>query len=860
MKHWRTAATWLTGVAVVCGVSSGGSLSPGGERGAYSDLGQESPTPDWASAASLLGEGGSERGLPDGRSVTCDDPNAIDENEPTPCGSPNDFFNGGCSSQFASFFPIICGDVVCGTSGYDGVVRDADWFEFTYTPLPGEPLEIEVEFEVEAGFDAVIGAVDTGGVAGCGGVTGLLPFANVDAGETGRVRLCVTPGTYYFAVLPRFGQIPFGCGAAYVARLSCGGACPEGACCLVSQSSCVQTQGIDDCAALGGAYQGDGTSCGSANCQPPANDDWQNAIPYTAGTQIEVDLRNATLQTVDEVPPCLALGSNPSSVWYRISGSSDLIRYFTCGSELNDVNATDSALAIYLIGADQTPVFSNILICNDDACGPTGLLSSLCFSGVSGSEYYLQVLAWDDASRGRYLLTSENCPEDDPGACCIPLFEDCFLTDTEQACVDFGGKFYGEGTSCAEPSILAECDAAVTPPNTSCGSSTLLTPGQLKLESLEFAFEVGGSTPDCGLPIDGRGLWYRVIGTGETMTASLCTAILSFDARMHVYCGSCGSLTCVGANDDSFGELCPLAPEVSWRSEIGTVYWILVSSGDGQAGPYEIVVTGDGAAASDPAECGSCSISCSPGAVPEGEPNCQTGYLDTTNPGCGASPAVYGVIEPGQTVCGTSGTFDNGPTSRGRDVDWFAFELTAQSDVTWTVRAEFLVETLLLNDACGDDLAAFDEGLGNACQPVTLTARLEPGRYTLLVEPQFFDDVSCGARWEGTLTATPTANNGACCLSDGSCLETTFAGCADRIGAYSGVGTSCSAADCTPPAGCPGDVTGDGQVDVSDFFALAQNFGTPSGATREEGDLTGDGAVDISDFFELASNFGGACP
>ena len=62
-----------------------------------------------------------------------------------------------------------------------------------------------------------------------------------------------------------------------------------------------------------------------------------------------------------------------------------------------------------------------------------------------------------------------------------------------------------------------------------------------------------------------------------------------------------------------------------------------------------------------------------------------------------------------------------------------------------------------------------------------------------------------------------------------------------------------------PPA-CPGDTNGDGQVDVTDFFALAGNFGTQSGATLADGDFDGDGDVDVSDFFVLASNFGSSCP
>jgi len=57
-----------------------------------------------------------------------------------------------------------------------------------------------------------------------------------------------------------------------------------------------------------------------------------------------------------------------------------------------------------------------------------------------------------------------------------------------------------------------------------------------------------------------------------------------------------------------------------------------------------------------------------------------------------------------------------------------------------------------------------------------------------------------------------------------------------------------------PPA-CPGDVTGDGFTDVSDFNILAAHFdqNVPNGTL---GDLTGDGHVDVADFNLLASDFG----
>ena len=54
----------------------------------------------------------------------------------------------------------------------------------------------------------------------------------------------------------------------------------------------------------------------------------------------------------------------------------------------------------------------------------------------------------------------------------------------------------------------------------------------------------------------------------------------------------------------------------------------------------------------------------------------------------------------------------------------------------------------------------------------------------------------------------------------------------------------------------PGDANGNGLVDFLDFIALANNFGTPSGATQSQGDFDSDGDVDFRDLIVLANNFG----
>ena len=44
---------------------------------------------------------------------------------------------------------------------------------------------------------------------------------------------------------------------------------------------------------------------------------------------------------------------------------------------------------------------------------------------------------------------------------------------------------------------------------------------------------VDNSFPTCGVPVTSPGVWYSVVGTGNTMTASLCDGT-DFDSRLSV--------------------------------------------------------------------------------------------------------------------------------------------------------------------------------------------------------------------------------------------------------------------------------------------------------------------------------------
>ena len=61
-------------------------------------------------------------------------------------------------------------------------------------------------------------------------------------------------------------------------------------------------------------------------------------------------------------------------------------------------------------------------------------------------------------------------------------------------------------------------------------------------------------------------------------------------------------------------------------------------------------------------------------------------------------------------------------------------------------------------------------------------------------------------------------------------------------------------------APCPGDLDGDGDVDLSDLATILTNFGVAGGAQPEDGDMDNDGDVDLSDLAAFLNAFGASCP
>jgi hypothetical protein len=127
-----------------------------------------------------------------------------------------------------------------------------------------------------------------------------------------------------------------------------------------------------------------------------------------------------------------------------------------------------------------------------------------------------------------------------------------------------------------------------TAPNDNCSRAF----GPLKPNSaIEFGTTVGSSlvtVSSCGNSISEPGVWYTVIGTGETFNASTCNEATNFQARLSIYTGVCGNLGCVDENYNGYqsGTCQDGASTISWQSQPKALYFIFVYGAAGATGNF----------------------------------------------------------------------------------------------------------------------------------------------------------------------------------------------------------------------------------------------------------------------------------
>jgi hypothetical protein len=428
--------------------------------------------------------------------------------EPDPCGTDT---NGGCNSTPPAFHTIDCGTSVCGNirtflSGTTAS-RDTDWYAFTLPGTARVTWRAQGEFPIVAFLIDLTGAGDT------------CPAAVV--GTTGPANPCYV-GTAQ-AVLPAgthvafvscgtstgagiFTGLPCGTNNDYRAVLSC---VALGACCFEDRTCLLIS--ADECAQLGGQYQGDSTDCGTTYPLPPGPGGAFEDISGT-GTQITTSTPGFTGSLDDGGAP-VAIGfdfgyfsSARQSINVYTNG------YLNFGAIVNDFSndpsfpnpatpndmiapywddmdlRTQGTLHVQTLGAPGSRRFiaqwTNVP--RFGATGSSNTFQAVLFEGRNCIEFRYGVIdAQPPASRTIGLENGNGtigtnidptsvadgvslrlCPRSPicvpGGACC--LAQGC-LDLSEQDCQQAGGVYRGNGTTCNDPGI---CHGACCLPDGSC--------------------------------------------------------------------------------------------------------------------------------------------------------------------------------------------------------------------------------------------------------------------------------------------------------------------------------------------------------------------------------------------------------
>jgi len=117
------------------------------------------------------------------------------------------------------------------------------------------------------------------------------------------------------------------------------------------------------------------------------------------------------------------------------------------------------------------------------------------------------------------------------------------------------------------PVLAPANDLICNATNINCGQSL----GGTTIGSTNSGTGEGGS---CGTAQTTGGVWYKVVGTGDLMTASLCAT--AWDSKISVFEGTCTGPVCVGGIDDNGPSCGGTSASYQWTSTNGTTYWILV--------------------------------------------------------------------------------------------------------------------------------------------------------------------------------------------------------------------------------------------------------------------------------------------
>ncbi|MBN4051443.1 hypothetical protein JYU16_01365, partial [bacterium AH-315-M05] len=440
----------------------------------------------------------------------------------------------------------------------------------------------------------------------CGSVTS----GNTEFASTESVPVCVvsstSPGVWYTVIGTGGPMIAETCtGTAYDSKISVyTGSCGVFSCVTGDDDDCGLQSRVQWNSTLGTTYfilvHGFGGASGPFDLTirtGMTNETCATAIIVTAGTFTG----NTVCTSNDAAPFCGTSNGTGGGVWYRYTGTGDFVTATLCAG-----TSYDSKIRVYTGTCGS-------LVCetgNDDF-GGCGLQSQVSWCSVSGTTYHILIHGFS-SNEGSFTMTISETPVTTPtitagGPTSFCVGGSVTLTSsaassyswstgaiTQSIVVTTGGSYTvttTDGNGCVRTSAPTTVTVNPNPSNDNCAGATLITAGTFTGSTLSTSPNCATSdvAPFCGTGDGtGGGVWYRYTGIGDFVTATLCAGT-SYDSKIRVYTGTCGSLVCETGNDDFGG--CGLQSQVSWCSLSGTDYYILIHGFSSNEGSFTLTIS-----------------------------------------------------------------------------------------------------------------------------------------------------------------------------------------------------------------------------------------------------------------------------
>jgi hypothetical protein len=638
-----------------------------------------------------------------------------------------------------------------------------------------------------------------------------------------------------------------------------------GACCPVDV--CVETTEEDCETNLGGVYFGDNTECADVNCTSCAGFCGTSAPSGCFCDNLCLFFNDCCFDACDECGHCIPTGAcceSDDSCTDDVSeaactggggdwaGDGVLCADITCPlpptgacCESDDSCTDDVTLADCTAGGGDWA--GDGVLCADITCPlPTG---ACCESDDSCTDDVTEAACTGgggDWAGDGVLCADITCPLPPTGACC-ESDDSCTDDVTLADCSAGGGDWAGDGVLCADISCPLPTGACCAPDGTctvtfeiecadvwtegeDCDPNPCPQPPENDLCVNAISVDVGSSVlgttinstfdgvGTCGTSNTTGGVWYTVVGNGNTLTATTCNGVTDYDSKISVFCGTCDSRTCVTGNDDSCAGFSGLLSTVTWCSEPDRIYFVLVHGFSSQVGNFRLDIL-DGADCASPIDCGDLVGAC---CLPDDsceiltEADCTTQSGGYAGDGV-ACDAVSCPLPPTGACCESddSCTEDMSETNCNGGGGTWAGEGVLCADITCPLPTGACCES---DDSCTDDVseaACIGGGgtwAGDGVLCADITCPLPPTGACCESDDSCTDDVSetnCttgGGTWagEGVVCADVTCPlaTGACCESDDSCTEdVSETNCTTGGGTWAGDGVLCADVTCPLPTG-----------------------------------------------------------